>query len=118
MTNQLLRMVAREIAGAKYDELRMFGSERFARENPSEKHYVANNWIHCINLAKEQLGKMLMSESVSQHEKDAIMEELIDHAERSESANARDILQFTSQPREREDVKHIDNNPQLRSVGA
>jgi hypothetical protein len=30
MTNQLLRMVAREIAGAKYDELRMFGSERFA----------------------------------------------------------------------------------------
>lgn len=117
MTNQLIRMVAREIAGAEYDNLRMFGSKRFALECPNEKAYVSQYWGHYISLAKEQLGRMLTSENVSEHEKMAIMEELIDHAGRTQdNPNAIDILQVTTRPREREDVRHIDSNPHLRSV--
>ncbi len=118
MTGQLLRMTAKELAGAQYDKFRMFGSERFAKECPSEKEYVAQHWPHFIMQAKAALCLVLESENTPEHQKQAIFEELLRHAEDSQSANAVDILQVTSDPREREDVRHIDAHPELRTVGA
>lgn len=117
MTSQLLRMTAKELAGAQYDTFRLTGSERFARENPSEKEYVARHWPHFIMQAKAALCLVLESESTPEHQKQAIFEELLRHAEDSQSPNAVDILQITSQPREREDVRYVDQNPELPSVG-
>lgn len=113
MTNQLLRMTARGIAGKFYEGEITELTGRFRMENPDQDIYVAQHWPHFVQLAKEQLGQLLTAENVSEHEKMAIMEELIDHAERSQSHHAREVLQVKSQPREREDVRHVDNNPQL-----
>lgn len=118
MTSQLLRMTAKELAGAQYDKFRMFGSERFAKECPSEKEYVAHHWPHFIMQAKAALCLVLEAQNTPEHQKQAIFEELLRHAEESMSANAVDILQITSDPREREDVRYVDENPQLRSVEA
>jgi len=118
MTGQLLRMTAKELAGAQYDKFRMFGSERFAKECPSEKEYVAQHWPHFIMQAKAALCLVLESENTPEHQKQAIFEELLRHAEESQLPGAVDILQVTNDPREREDVRHIDNNPQLRAVEA
>lgn len=118
MTNQLIRLQAKDIAGAYYDHLRVFGSQRFARENPDQNFYVAMHWPHFVQQAKEALVMVLMAENTPQYQKDVIEEALLEHATQSQTSNAVDVLQISKQPREREDVRHVDDNPQLRSVGA
>lgn len=118
MTGQLLRMTAKELAGAQYDKFRMFGSERFAKECPSEKDYVAQYWPHFIMQAKAALCLVLEAENTPESQKQAIFDELVRHAEESQLPGAVDILQVNADPREREDVRHIDENPQLRTVVA
>jgi hypothetical protein len=118
MTGQLLRMTAKELAGAQYDKFRLFGSERFAKECPSEREYVARHWPHFIMQAKAALCLVLESENTPEHQKQAIFEELLRHAEDSQSPNAVDILQVTTDPREKEDVRYVDEHPQLRTVEA
>jgi hypothetical protein len=117
MTNQLIRYTAKQLAGAKYDYFRVFGSERFARENTDQNAYIAEHWPHFIDQAKQALVLTLMSETTPQHQKDVIEEELIDHFNRSQTANAYQVLQVTNDPREKEDVRYVDNNPQLVKVG-
>lgn len=118
LTGQLLRMTAKELAGAQYDKFRMFGTERFAKECPSEKAYVAQHWPHFITQAKAALCLVLESENTPENQKQAIFDELVRHAEESQMPGAVDILQVTSDPREREDVRYVDEHPQLRTVGA
>lgn len=118
MTTQLIRMMAKEIAGEVYDGQHFPLSERFRVENPDQRVFVAYHWPHYVNEAKSRMIKMLAHPAVTQNEKDVILEELIEHAERSESPHAKQLLQVSLQPREREDIKHVDNNPELRSVGA
>lgn len=116
MTTQLIRMMAKEVAGAFYDGHQR--SLRFRIENPDQDKFVAQHWPHYVQEGKKALVDLMMRADTPQHMKDAIAEELIEHFQRSQTANAREVLQVTSDPREREDIRHVDENPQLRSVGA
>lgn len=116
MSTQQIRMTAKEMAGIFYDNHQR--SLRFRIENPDQDAFVAEHWPHFIDEAKKALVFLMTRPDTPQHMKDAIEEELIDHFQRSQSPHAREVLQVTSAPREREDIRHVDENPQLRSVGA
>lgn len=116
MTTQLIRMMAKEVAGAFYDGHQR--SLRFRVENPDQDKFVAEHWPHYVQEAKKALTELMLRPDTPQHQKDAIEDELIEHFNRSQSPHAREVLQVSSAPREREDIRHVDANPQLRSVGA
>lgn len=116
MSTQQIRMTAKEMAGIFYDNHQR--SLRFRVENPDQDKFVAEHWMHFVDEAKKALVYLMTRPDTPQHMRDAIEEELIDHYNRSQGAAARDVLQVSSAPREREDIRHVDNNPQLRSVGA
>ena len=116
MTTQLIRMMAKEVAGAFYDGHQR--SLRFRAENPDQDAFVNQHWPHYVQEAKKALTALMVRPDTPQHQKDAIEAELIEHFNRSQSGHARDVLQVTSEPREREDIRHVDNSPELRSVGA
>lgn len=115
MTSQLIRMQAKEIAGIFYDENQR--SLRFRIENPDQDAYVAANWPHFVDVGIAALTMTLRDASTPQHQKDVIYEELCEHWERSQRPSAREVLQATLEPRAREDVRHVDENLQLPSVG-
>ena len=115
MTSQLIRMQAKEIAGIFYDENQR--SLRFRQENPDQDAYVAANWPHFVDIGIANLTMLLNDHSTPQHQKDVIYEELCEHWERSQRPSAREVLQASLEPREREDVRMVDENLQLPSVG-
>lgn len=115
MTSQLIRMQAKEIAGIFYEDNQR--SLRFRTENPDQDAYVAANWPHFVDVGISALTMVLSDASTPQHQKDVIYEELCEHWERSQRPSAREVMQASLQPREREDVRHVDQIPELRSVG-
>jgi hypothetical protein len=115
VTSQLIRMQAKEIAGIFYDENQR--SMRFRVENPDQDAYVAANWPHFVDVGISALTMVLKDEATPEHQKQVIYDELCDHWERSQRPSAREVMQATLQPREREDVRHVDASPGLRSVG-
>lgn len=116
MTSQLIRMQAKEIAGIFYDENQR--SLRFRVENPDQDAYVAANWPHFVDVGIAALTMTLNDNSTPEHQKNVIYEELCEHWERSQRPSAREVLQASLAPREREDVRFVDENQQLPSVGA
>lgn len=116
MTSQLIRLQAKEMAGQFYDMNQR--SLRFRVENPEQDEFVANHWPHFVDAGIQMLGMLLHDHSVPQYQKDMIYEELCEHWNKSQGAGAQEVLQATLQPREREDIRHVDNNPQLVNVGA
>jgi hypothetical protein len=115
MTAQLIRLQAKEMAGVFYEDNQR--SLRFRIENPDQDAYVAANWPHFVDVGIKALTMVLSDQSTPQHQKDVIYNEICDHFDKSQSAGAREVLQATLQPREREDVRHVDQTPELRSVG-
>lgn len=115
MTSQLIRLQAKEMAGIFYEGHQR--SLRFRVENPDQDEYVAGHWPHFVDVAVQCLTAVLADQSTPQHQKDVIYQEICAHWEKSQSPNAREVLQATLQPREREDVRHVDASPELRSVG-
>lgn len=116
MTTQMIRMTAKDIAGAFYEGHQR--SLRFRVENPDQDKFVAEHWPHYVQAAKSALTELMCRPDTPQHQKDAIEDELIEHFNRSQSPGAREVLQVDLSPREREDIKHVDASPELRSVGA
>lgn len=116
MTTQMIRMMAKEVAGAFYEGHQR--SIRFRVENPDQDAFVAQHWPHYVQAAKGALTELMLRPDTPQHQKDAIEDELIEHFQRSQSGSARDVLQVDLSPREREDVRHVDETPELRTVGA
>jgi hypothetical protein len=115
MSTQLIRMTAKDIAGAfNESHERTF---RFRTGNPDQDAFVAQYWPHHVQLAKKALIELMTRPDTPQHMKDAIEEELIDDFNRSQGSGAREVLQVSSDSREREDIRHIDNSPQLLKVG-
>jgi hypothetical protein len=110
MTTQLIRMQAREIAGIFYEQHQR--TLRFRRQWPVQDDYVNSQWPHFVAVGKAALVQLMLAQDTPQHQKDAIEEELI--ADGLRSANdprARDVLQASLAPREREDIKHADATP-------
>lgn len=113
MTTQLIRMQAKEMAGIFHEQNQR--TLRFRRQWPEQKVYVETQWPHFVQVGKAALIQLMIAEDTPQHQKDAIEEELIEDGLRSaRDPRARDILQATLQPREREDVKHAETTPLLR----
>jgi hypothetical protein len=115
VTSQLIRLQAKEMAGIFYEGNQR--SLRFRRENPVQDEYVAGHWPHFVDVAIQSLTALLHDQTVPQHQKDVIYQEICDHWDKSQNPNAREVLQATLQPREREDVRNVDASPELRSVG-
>ncbi len=115
MTSQLIRLQAKEMAGIFYEGHQR--SLRFRQENPDQDRYVAENWPHFVDVGIAAMTMTRQEASTPQHQKDAIYEELCEHWERSQRPSAREVLQASLQPREREDIKHVDTIPELPSVG-
>ncbi len=116
MTTQLIRMTAKDIAGAFYEGHQR--SLRFRVENPDQEAFVAQHWPHYVQEAKKALTQLMILPGTPQHQKDAIEDALIEDFNRSQMGNAREVLQVNLSPREREDIKHVDASPELRSVSA
>src|SRR5258708_3172777 len=112
MTTQMIRMTAKDIAGAFYEGHQR--SLRFRIENPDQDKFVAQHWPHYVQAAKGALTELMLRPDTPQHQKDAIEDELIEHFNRSQSSGAREVLQVDLSPREREDIKHVDASPELR----
>lgn len=116
MTTQLIRMQAKEMAGIFYEQNQR--TLRFRRQWPVQKDFVDTQWPHYVQIAKAALVHLMIAEDTPQHQKDAIEEELIADGLRSaHDPRARDILQATLQPREREDVRHTENASLLKVAG-
>ena len=115
MATQMVRMMAKEIAGTFYESFQR--SMRFRAEWPSQRDFVAKSWPHFVDLARGALAAVLAQENVPEHRKRAIMDDLIeDHNRQVDNPRALDVIQATLDPREREDVKMIDTNPQMPGV--
>lgn len=111
MTAQLIRMQAREVAGIFYEQNQR--TLRFRRENPDQDKYVADHWPHFVDIAISNLTASLHDQTMPQHMKDDIYEVICRHWDQSQSQRAQHVLQATLGPRDRDDVRHVDANPQL-----
>lgn len=116
MTSQLIRLQAKEMAGQFYEGNQR--SLRFRVDNPDQDDYVAKHWQHFVDVGVQCLTALLAQQDTPEHQKMVIYEELLAHWEQSQRPNAHQVLQATLQPRDRDDVKHIDNNPQLLKARA
>lgn len=116
MTAQLIRYTAKQIAGKFFESHER--SMRFRITFPDQGAYVAGHWPHHVQEAKKHLVGVMLAHDTPQNQKDLINDDLIEDFERSQSSRARDVLQVTSDAREREDIRHVDNSPELRSVRA
>lgn len=115
MTTQMVRMMAKEIAGEFYEGHQR--TLRFRRQWPDQREFVAKCWKHFVDLARGALAAMLAREDTPEHHKQAILAELIeDHERQVDNPRAMDVIQATLDPREREDIRHIDQTPQLPGV--
>lgn len=115
MTTQMVRMMAKEVAGAFYEGHQR--TLRFRRQWPVQGDFVAKSWPHFVDIARGALAAMLAQENVPEHRKQAIMDELIeDHNRQLNNPRAMDVIQATLDPREREDIRHVDQTPQLPGV--
>lgn len=116
MTCQLIRMQAKEIAGLFYEQGAR--TEIFRLQWPDQRAYVAASWPHFVAEAKGALAALLNDNSVSDKDKHLIAEALIEDYNASQSPHARTVLQADLQPREREDIKHVENSPHLLRVAS
>lgn len=114
MTCQLIRMQAREIAGLFYEQASR--TDIFRIQWPDQRAYVAASWPHFVQEAKRALTALLSDNSVSADDKHLISEALIEDFNQSQGPNARTIIQANLQPREREDIRHVENSPHLLRV--
>lgn len=111
MTERTLRHMSKQIAGEFYESPRR--SARFRMLHPNQHRYVQNYWPHFYDLARRMATNMLMLPGVPQHLKDAIYEALLEDKEKAaRPGGAMMVPQTTLDPKEWEDVKLVDDNPQ------
>lgn len=90
MTVQLVRLMAKEIAGIYYDQER---NDVFRIMNPVQDAYVAKNWPHFVDLARQALVLSLQDATVPEYKKDQIMDALREHSMRAQLPGARSVVQ-------------------------
>jgi hypothetical protein len=110
--HQLIRMTAKELAGAFYEQ--SMRSPMFRRAFPTVRDFLRGhahrrdgsieyqdpNWLQFVDLAKTMLVKQLVAKETSQHIKDAIEEALIENARRGSKPGAKTVLQTTLDQRD------------------
>lgn len=111
MTEQTIRVMAKELAGKFYEDNRTTG---FRRAFPTLKAYMRGQWyqpngdvkidkpgwVHHIALAKKILTTMLSQSDavVSPHVKERIYDALLDEHSRSTSQRAKQVTQRIERP--------------------
>lgn len=86
MTTRLLRMTAKELAGAHHDGDRR---EVFRKAWPNQRTYVEYNWPYFLGAAREALAAMLTSKTTHEHLKQPIYDDLLEDNERRQRMLAR-----------------------------
>lgn len=120
MTVRLIRMTAKGMAGAFYEQ--NYRSKAFRESFPTVKDYLTGRrhwpngqikqvdpgWVHFVQAAKGMLATSLQDKNMSEHEKEAIADALIEEAHRGSRLQARRVLQSNLIKREKEDMpRHI-----------
>jgi hypothetical protein len=119
MTVQLIRRTAKDIAGAFYEKER---TPMFRRAFPTPEDFIHGrahrrdgrielqnpNWWQFVDAAKETLARMLADKSVSEHMKERIKEQLIEHAMRGSKAGARRVVQANLEKRDEQPKEHTE----------
>ena len=83
MTTQLIRMTAKDLAGAFYEgndilhDGRATRSEKFRREVTNQKAFIWVYWPKFVPMARRILAHMLTEPGTSQKDKDAIFDALL-----------------------------------------
>jgi hypothetical protein len=110
--NQTIRLTCKDLAGAFWDQgLR---SPMFRRAFPTAHDYIHGirhkadgsvvktnpNWWQFKDLAVKLLAKQLTDPNISEHQKNAITEALIDNAKRGRKASAKRVMQIDLERRE------------------
>ena len=104
MTEKTIKDMARELAGAFYEDNR---SEAFRKTFPTLKSYMRGQWhtpegdiiinkpgwMYHIDLARKLLVVMLGDHRVSEHMKERIYDALIEDYKKATSPNAKKVLQ-------------------------
>ena len=132
MTVILISRTAKELAGAFYEQER---TPMFRRAYPTAQDYIYGRahyrdgrvgpvrnpvtgapepppWTQFVQAAREQLVKMLSDNTVSDHLKARIHEQLVEHAIRGSKAGARRVVQTNlerrdEQPKEQTAIAHV-----------
>lgn len=112
MTVRLVRDVAKELAGTFYEENRR--SPEFRRAFPTPRSYLSGmrhrpdgtikmvdpGWFHFVDSAKGVLATSLRDKTMEEYQKDRIMEQLIENAQRGSHHKAKRVLQTHTGHRE------------------
>lgn len=114
MTTQLVRKMAKDIAGEFYEQEQR--TLRFRRQWPSPQAYIASNWPHFVDLARGALAAMLARPDYPQHLKDAIEKDLLEAHARQQSPHAREVIQASLDYVEKDERKSLDESHHLPSV--
>lgn len=115
MTTQLVRKMAKDIAGEFYEQEQR--SLRFRRIWPDVQVYIAKNWIHFIDLARASLAQLLAKPDYPEHLKEAIAKDLIEDNERAANhPHAREVMQATLDYVEKDDRKFVEQGHHLPNV--
>lgn len=121
MTVQLIRVTAKELAGAFYEQAQR--SEVFRRAFPNVRDFIRGaahrrdgsiemqdpNWWQFVQLAKDNMVKQLKDPSISPIIKEAITDALIEEAHRGSKAGAKMVAQTNLEKRENQ--KHAYSHP-------
>ena len=100
MTVKLIRMWAKDLAGAFYDDQQSpfrpeqkHRSEAFRRFAGTEKEFIQNHWTDFVDLARKTLAAMLQAPEgrVSEHMKNKIMEALLEDREQQFAREEADL---------------------------
>ncbi len=114
MTTQLVRKMAKDLAGTFYEQEQR--TLRFRRQWPRVQDYIAKSWPHFVDLARETLSAMLARPDYPEHLKEAIMRDLLEDHERAQSPHAVTVMQATLDHVEKEERKYLDEAHHLPGV--
>lgn len=114
MTTQLVRSMAKDFAGAFYEQEQR--TLRFRRENSDVQSYIATNWVHFVDVARAALAALLARPDYPEHLKEAISKDLIEDNERAMSnPQAQEVMQASLDHVEKDERRSLDSDEaQLR----
>lgn len=96
MTERTIRMTAKDLCGAFYEDASL--SERFRAFWPDQNVFIARNWLNFVEPARRVLSSMLGRKDISEREKEAIYKALVEDNRRALRAKPQPRAQFMLNP--------------------
>lgn len=88
MTVMLIRQLAKQMAGAFYEENR---SERFRKLWPDRRQFIARSWVGFVDQAEKTLISMLHDKTTPEYTKEEIYKAILEQRERDTGPGVRGV---------------------------